>query len=92
MSPALLTRLADADAFASCGLSRRAALWQARAIRSETPLPLFAHDLDGEGINEPAAHLPEMSLGEEMIEDYAALRLSLRAHPLALLRPILTPP
>jgi hypothetical protein len=33
-----------------------------------------------------------MSLGEEMIEDYAALRLSLRAHPLALLRSILTPP
>jgi len=92
LAPALLARLAEADAFAACGLSRRAALWQARAIRAETPLPLFARDLDGEGINEPAAHLPEMSLGEEMVEDYAALRLSLRAHPLALLRPILTPP
>ncbi len=32
-----------------------------------------------------------MSLGEEVVEDYVALRLSLRAHPIALLRPILTP-
>jgi DNA-directed DNA polymerase III PolC len=92
LAPALIARLAEADAFAACGLSRRDALWQARAIRSPDPLPLFAHDLDGEGIVEPAATLPKMSLGEEMIEDYAALRLSLRAHPLALLRPILTPP
>ena len=92
LAPALLARLAEADAFAACGLSRRAALWQARALRAETPLPLFARDLDGEGIDEPEAQLPEMSLGEEMVEDYAALCLSLRAHPLALLRPILTPP
>jgi DNA-directed DNA polymerase III PolC len=91
LAPALIARLAEADAFAACGLTRRDALWQARAIRSPDPLPLFARDLDGEGIDEPAANLPAMSLGEEMIEDYAALRLSLRAHPLALLRPILTP-
>jgi DNA-directed DNA polymerase III PolC len=91
LAPALIARLAEADAFAACGLTRRDALWQARAIRSPDPLPLFARDLDGEGIDEPAANLPKMSLGEEMIEDYAALRLSLRAHPLALLRPILTP-
>ncbi|HAW48938.1 MAG TPA: hypothetical protein DCX34_17185, partial [Roseovarius sp.] len=62
------------------------------AIRSAAPLPLFACDLDGERIDEPEATLPAMSLGEEMVEDYASLRLSLRAHPLALLRPILTPP
>ena len=91
VAPALLTRLAEADAFASLGLSRRDALWQARAIRSPASLPLFAHDLDGEGIAEPAASLPAMTRGEEMVEDYAALRLSLRAHPLALLRPVLTP-
>ena len=92
VSPALLTRLAEADAFCALGLSRRDALWQARAIRSEEPLPLFARDLDGEGIAEPAALLPAMTRGEEMVEDYAALRLSLRTHPLALLRPVLTPP
>ena len=48
--------------------------------------------MDGEGIFEPLAHLPQMSLGEEVVEDYVALRLSLRAHPVALLRHILTPP
>ena len=47
--------------------------------------------MDGEGIVEPAAHLPQMTLGEEVVEDYVAMRLSLRAHPLALLRPLLTP-
>jgi len=88
---AALTRLAEADAFAALGLSRRDALWQARAIQADTPLPLFAQDMDGEVIAEPAAHLPRMSLGEEVVEDYIALRLSLRSHPLALLRHILTP-
>ena len=34
--------------------------------------------------------LPAAALGEEIIDDYASLRLSLRAHPLALLRPSLT--
>src|SRR6056297_224759 len=91
-APALLARLAEADAFAALGLARRDALWQAKAMHSPEPLPLFARDLDGEAIHEPAAHLPKMTLGEEMVEDYAALHLSLRAHPLALLRPLLTPP
>src|SRR6056297_1365249 len=92
LAPALLARLAEADAFAALGLARRDALWQAKALHSPEPLPLFARDLDGEAIHEPAAHLPKMTLGEEMVEDYAALHLSLRAHPLALLRPLLTPP
>ncbi|KNX40454.1 Error-prone DNA polymerase [Roseovarius tolerans] len=92
LAPALLARLAEADAFAALGLTRRDALWQAKALQSPEPLPLFARDLDGEAIHEPAAHLPKMTLGEEMVEDYAALHLSLRAHPLALLRPLLTPP
>ena len=56
------------------------------------PLPLFAADLEGEQITEPAVHLREMTLGEAVIEDYVSMRLSLRAHPLALLRPLLTPP
>ena len=90
--PLFLTRLAEADVFAPLLLNRREALWQAKAITSEKPMPLFASDMDGEGIFEPQAHLPQMSLGEEVIEDYVALRLSLRAHPVALLRHILTPP
>ena len=90
--PVVLARLAEADAFADLRLSRREALWQVKAITAETPLPLFAGDMDGEAIDEPAAHLPKMSLGEEVVEDYVSMRLSLRAHPVALLRHILTPP
>ena len=90
LSRGALAALAEADAFAALGLSRRAALWQARALPDGTPLPLFAYDLDGEAIAEPEVALPEMTLGEEVVEDYAALRLTLRAHPLALLRRLLT--
>ncbi|PWR04374.1 error-prone DNA polymerase [Meridianimarinicoccus roseus] len=89
--PRQIVALAEADAFASLGLSRREALWQARAITAEKPLPLFAGELDGEGGSEPAAYLPRMTLGEEVVEDYTAMRLSLRAHPVALLRAALTP-
>jgi len=90
-SPKLLHALAEADAFATLGLSRREALWAARAIRGDAELPLFAGDLDGEGIHEPAVSLPAMTLGEEVVEDYVAMRLTLRAHPMALLRHRLTP-
>ncbi|WP_137702445.1 error-prone DNA polymerase [Marimonas lutisalis] len=92
LSPAVLARLAEADVFAELGLSRREALWQAKAITADTPLPLFAGDMDGEGIEEPSPNLPVMHLGEEVVEDYVATRFSLRAHPLALLRPLLSPP
>ncbi|MHA1528854.1 MAG: error-prone DNA polymerase [Alphaproteobacteria bacterium] len=92
---AAITKLANADAFnssgnssgnssdAPSGLPRREALWAAHALTGSAPLPLFA---DGEGIVEPPAQLPAPSLGEQVVEDYRALRLSLRAHPLALLR------
>lgn len=91
LTPATLGRLAEADVFASLGLNRREALWQAKAIVAPRPLPLFAQGLEGEVIDEPAAHLPTMTLGEEVVEDYVAMRLSLRAHPVALLRDRLTP-
>ncbi|SEA93359.1 error-prone DNA polymerase [Rubrimonas cliftonensis] len=87
--PPALARLAEADAFASLGLDRREALWAAKAVAGDAPLPLFAPD--GEGIVEPAAHLPKLTEGEQVVEDYVALRLTLRAHPLALLRGLLTP-
>jgi len=91
MTSAVIERLAEADAFAGTGLTRREALWQAKAIASDRPLPLFAQNLEGEAIDEPAALLPQMGLGEEVIEDYVAMRLSLKAHPVALLRGVLTP-
>ncbi|MEQ8897564.1 MAG: error-prone DNA polymerase [Roseovarius sp.] len=90
--PATLTRLAEADAFAELGLTRREALWEASALAGDKPLPLFAGDMEGEAIYEPTAHLPQMTLGEEVVEDYVATRLSLKAHPVALLRHLLTPP
>ncbi len=83
--PDTLERLAEADAFAALGLTRRDALWAARALKAPAPLPLFGPD--GEGGIEPAVTLPQMTLGQEVIEDYLSLRLSLRAHPMELLRP-----
>ncbi|MEO0939458.1 MAG: error-prone DNA polymerase [Pseudomonadota bacterium] len=91
LGPAVVARLAEADAFAALGLSRREALWEAKALTPGAPLPLFAGDIDGEVVNEPAALLPEMTRGEEVVEDYVAMRLTLKEHPVALLRHILTP-
>src|SRR6185312_7643262 len=47
-------------------------------------LPLFAHAAMPE--MEPDAHLPAMPPGEQVIEDYRHLRLSLKAHPVSFLR------
>ncbi|MEL6768733.1 MAG: error-prone DNA polymerase, partial [Pseudomonadota bacterium] len=87
---AAVTRLAEADAFAEAGgagteppTGRRHALWQARGLTGDAPLPLFA---EGEGLAEGSADLPAATLGEEVVADYQATRLSLRAHPMALLR------
>ena len=41
---------------------------------------------DGEHRNDPDVSLPAMAIGEEVTHDYANLRLSLKTHPLALLR------
>lgn len=85
VGPDALARLAEGDAFACTGLTRRQALWDAQALRAPAPLPLFGDW--GEGAAEPEVTLPRMSMGQEVIEDYLTLRLSLRAHPLELLRP-----
>ncbi|MDC0736653.1 error-prone DNA polymerase [Cognatishimia sp. SS12] len=89
LKPDVLTRLAEADAFSDMGLTRRDALWQVKAIKSSKPLPLFNDPIDGEAITEPTVPLPNMHLGEEVVEDYVSTRLSLRAHPMELLRPML---
>ncbi|HMQ91995.1 MAG TPA: error-prone DNA polymerase [Amaricoccus sp.] len=86
IAPRLLAVLAEADAFAGLGLGRREALWQVRAIAGPAPLPLFA-GIEGEGGAEEAVVLPPATLGEEVVADYSALRLTLRVHPMALLRP-----
>ncbi len=89
LRPDVLTRLAEADAFSGMDLTRRDALWHVKAIRSRTALPLFNDPIDGESINEPQVNLPVMHLGEEVVEDYVSTRLTLRSHPMELLRPSL---
>ncbi len=80
-----LKLLADADACASLNLNRREAGWQ--ALRTPTDsLPLFAAAQASELGEEAGSDLPLMAPGEEVAADYQVLRLSLRAHPLALLR------
>jgi error-prone DNA polymerase len=81
--------LADADAFGSLGLDRRAALWEVRRLPEHDPLPLFAASRISEFGEEPDADLVPMPLGEAVATDYQTMRLSLKAHPMALLRPFL---
>jgi error-prone DNA polymerase len=82
-----LRLLADADAFGSIAMDRRAALWEARRTPPDA-LPLFAHAKARELGNEPALTLPAMTLGEQVAADYHTTRLSLKQHPMAILRPV----
>ena len=93
LSPRVLERLADADAFGSLGLTRREALWAAKALGRvgdrDDDLPLFATGGASQArivSQEPDVRLPPMPIGEEVINDYRFLHLSLRAHPSQFLR------
>ncbi|WP_043364289.1 error-prone DNA polymerase [Belnapia sp. F-4-1] len=89
--------LAAADAFASAGLPRRQAAWAARGIASgPQDLPLFAiaRDSPEAAMAGRAGLLPESEVplavpdeGETVVGDYQSTGLTLRRHPLALLRP-----
>jgi error-prone DNA polymerase len=85
LKPTMLEALARADAFGSMGLNRRQALWAVKGLGA-APLPLFAAAGEMERGEEPEVALPDMAIGEEVVEDYSWLRLSLKCHPLALLR------
>ncbi len=88
LSPAHIERLASADCFASLHLPRRQALWDARTLVGLPDLPLFAHAQEREeGVERAPAALPAMPMSEEVVADYQTTRLSLKAHPLAFLRP-----
>src|SRR3546814_9623230 len=55
-------------------------------LKKVQPLPLFAAaGIEDRGA-EPAVSLPQMDLSEHVVEDYRALRFSLKAHPLSFLR------
>ncbi|MBT4699983.1 MAG: error-prone DNA polymerase, partial [Rhodospirillaceae bacterium] len=84
-----LEALARADAFGSLDLNRRQALWAVKPL-GDKPLPLFSTLKDDDLFSEPDVSLPTMTLGEEVMEDYSTIKLSLKCHPLALLRRDLT--
>ncbi len=91
LSPGVLELLAEADAFRSLGLDRRTALWAVRGLNragDKDDLPL----LKGLSFSarEPDACLPPMPLGEHVVEDYRHLSLSLKAHPVAFVRDLLS--
>jgi error-prone DNA polymerase len=85
-----LILLADADAFRSLGLDRRAALWAVRRLPDDIPLPLFESAVARELPDEHAAPLPVMPLPEQVIADYQTIRLSLKGHPMEFLRAMFT--
>jgi DNA-directed DNA polymerase III PolC len=89
LDPSTLTRLAEADAFGSLGLSRREALWACQALRrtgDKDDLPLLALAEPAPHLREPDVSLPAMPPGQEVVEDYRTLRLSLRQHPIEFVR------
>lgn len=72
--------LAAADALQGLSGHRRQQMWDAAALL--VPPPLFA----GVPVHEAPVALDAAPEGEEILFDYAATGLSLRRHPLALLR------
>jgi len=86
-----LELLAEADALRSLGLDRRAGLWAVKGlapeVKVEAEAPLLA--LMGAPAEE-ATVLPAMALPAHVAEDYRTTSLSLKAHPCAFFRPLLT--
>ncbi len=76
-----LNALAAADALRSLSGHRRQQVWDATALHRAPAL------LRQAPVNEAPLALPEAGEGEEIVFDYAAMGLTLRRHPLALLRP-----
>ena len=93
-----IERLAEADAFRSLGMDRRAALWAARRLdmigirrprgdaKTEDALPLLTPHLGDEFFPEPEVALPAMPLCEHVVEDYVTTGLSLKQHPVSFFR------
>jgi error-prone DNA polymerase len=75
-----LKALASADALISLSGHRRQQVWDASALHRAPAL------LQGAPVNEAVLTLPAAAEGEEVLVDYAAVGLTLRSHPLSLLR------
>ena len=76
-----LKALASADALMALSGHRRQQVWDASALKPAPPL------LKNVPIEEDFLELQAASEGEEVVFDYAATGLTLRRHPLAILRP-----
>ena len=76
--------LAGADALASLSGHRRQQVWDAAALRRPPKL------LREAPVDEAFLELNAAPEGEEVVHDYETIGLTLRSHPLALLRPHLT--
>jgi len=74
-----LSALAAADALASLAGHRREALWETLAVDEATKL-----ELPAVAVAPPPLAVP--TEGDEIVGDYATMGLTLRRHPLALLR------
>jgi error-prone DNA polymerase len=75
-----LARLADAGALAALAGHRHAAVWDVAGIERLPPL------LAGSTFREDAPALTAPTEGQDIVADYRTLGLTLRRHPLALLR------
>ena len=79
-----INALAAADALLPLAGHRRQQVWQAAAVKPAPPLFKAAPT------HEAALALPETPEGENILFDYRSTGLTLRRHPLALLRPRLS--
>ncbi len=83
-----LEKLAGADAFRSMGADRRMALWEISAL-ADRPIGLFDGQVSETAL-EATVPLPLMTRGEHVVQDYVSTGLSLKDHPVGLVRPHLT--
>ena len=80
-----LEALVDADALAGISGNRHQSRWQAMALEPERPLLQYERQESVQVLND-AVHLPVPAVAESVLADYASTGLTLRSHPLALLR------
>ena len=80
---ATLKILAEADAFGSIELSRRQALWEVLRLKDEEN-PILKQNIQDK--DEPEVLLPGMEIGQEVMIDYSTTGLSLKRHPVSLVR------
>ena len=82
---ATMVLLAKADCFACMNKNRHEALWEIYALNSSKKMPL----IDKNEKPNKATKLPSLSAGKQVKKDLKTFGLTLRDHPLKLLRPIL---